>query len=80
MRDLIVSVPNHCLSFYCGLCSGAVLKVHKAVQCDSCGVWIHTECSFIAETQYETVNNTTVHGFARNVNSSTFLIPSLVNR
>ena len=42
----------------CGLCSGAVLKGHKAVRCDSCGMWIHNECSFIAETQYETVNNT----------------------
>ena len=42
----------------CGLCSGAVLKGHKAVRCDSCDMWIHNECSFIAETQYETVNNT----------------------
>ena len=42
----------------CGLCSGAVLKGHKAVRCDSCDMWIHNECSFIAEAQYETVNNT----------------------
>ena len=42
----------------CGLCSGAVLKGHKAVPCDSCDMWIHNECSFIAETQYETVHNT----------------------
>ena len=42
----------------CGLCSGAVLKGHKAVQCDNCDMWIHNECSFIAETHYETVNNT----------------------
>ena len=42
----------------CGLCSSAVLKGHKAVQCDNCGMWIQNECSFIAETQYETVNNT----------------------
>ena len=32
-----------------GLCSGAVLKGHKAVRCDSCDMWIHNECSFIAE-------------------------------
>ena len=31
---------------------------HKAVRCDSCDMWIHNECSFIAETQYEIVNNT----------------------
>ena len=42
----------------CSLCSGAVLKGHKAVQCDSCDMWIHSECSFITETQYETVSNT----------------------
>ena len=42
----------------CGLCSGAVLKGHKAVQCDSCDMWIHNECSFITETQLETVSNT----------------------
>ena len=24
----------------------------------TCDMWIHNECSFIAETQYETVNNT----------------------
>ena len=42
----------------CGLCTGAVLKGHKAVQCDSCDMWIHNECSFIAETQCETLNNT----------------------
>ena len=35
-----------------------ILKGHKAVQCDSCDMWIHNECSLIAETQYETVNNT----------------------
>ena len=42
----------------CGLCSGAVLKGHKAVQCGSCDMWTHNECSFTAETQYETVSNT----------------------
>ena len=36
----------------CGLCSGAVLKGHKAGRCDSCDMWIHNECSFIAETQW----------------------------
>ena len=41
-----------------GLCSGAVPKGHKAFQCDSCDMCIHNECSFIAETQYENVNNT----------------------
>ena len=43
----------------CGLCSGAILKGHKAVQWYSCDMWIHIECSYITETHYGTVNNTT---------------------
>ena len=42
----------------CGLCSGAVLKDHKAVQCDSCEMWVHNGYSFITESQYETLKNT----------------------
>ena len=42
----------------CGLCSGAVLKDHKAVQSDSCEMWVHNGCSFITESQYETLQNT----------------------
>ena len=38
----------------CGLCSGAVLKDHKAVQCNNCKMWVHNGCSFITESQYET--------------------------
>ena len=64
----------------CGLFSSAVLNGHRAVQCDSCDMWVHNECSFIAETQYETVKNTSCTWNVRNVNSSTFLIPTLMNR
>ena len=39
----------------CGLCSGAVLSVHKTVQCDGCEMWIHNECSFTTEAEYENV-------------------------
>ena len=39
----------------CDLCSDAVLSVHKAVQCDGCEMWIHNECSFITEAEYENV-------------------------
>ena len=39
----------------CGLCSGVVLSVHKAVLCDGCEMWIHNECSFITEAEYENV-------------------------
>ena len=40
-----------------GLCIGAVLNSHKAIQCDKCLMWVHNECSCITETQYETVQN-----------------------
>ena len=42
----------------CGLCSGAVLKDHSAVQCDSYEMWVHNGCSFVTESQYETLQNT----------------------
>ena len=41
----------------CGLCSGAVLNGHKAVQCDRCEMWIHTECSFVLDAEYGTLVN-----------------------
>ena len=41
-----------------GLCNGAVQKHHKAVQCDNCEMWVHNGCSFITESQYETLQNT----------------------
>ena len=36
----------------CRLYSGGDLNGHKAVQCDRCEMWIHTECSFILDTEY----------------------------
>ena len=52
-------------SWYCtnfkadyGLCSGAVLYGHKAVQCDKCEIWIHNKCSLITESEFDSVENT----------------------
>ena len=42
----------------CGLCSRAVLNGHKAVQCDGCELWIHNECLFISDDDYENVLTT----------------------
>ena len=28
-----------------------------AVNCDNCEVWVHNECSYISEIQYETLQN-----------------------
>ena len=41
----------------CSLCSGAVLNSHKAVQCDKCEMWVHKNCSFMSDLEYETMQN-----------------------
>ena len=41
----------------CGLCSGDVLNNHKAVQFDKCEMWVHNDCSFVTDFQYETMQN-----------------------
>ena len=41
----------------CSLCSGAVLNSHKAVQCDKCEMWVHNNCSFMTDSEYETMQN-----------------------
>ena len=58
----------------CGMCSGAVLSVHKAIQCDGarCGFTMN---AFITEAEFE---NLVVHGFVQNVNVSTFQTLSLL--
>ena len=48
--------PNQNCSI--GLCSGAVLYGHKAVQCDKCEMWIHNKCSLITESEFDSVENT----------------------
>ena len=53
----------------CSLCSGAVLNSHKAVQCDKCEMWVHNNCSYMSDSEYETMQNS-VHGFAQNVTFS----------
>ena len=41
----------------CGICSGAVLNDQKAVKCDKCNRWVHNDCSFVTDFQYETMQN-----------------------
>ena len=33
------------------------LNYHKAVQCDKCEMWVHNNCSFVTDFQYETMQN-----------------------
>ena len=62
---------THCKA-KCGLCSGAVLRGHKAVQGDSCDMWIHNEARSLQKLSLKLWTIQTVHGFARYVNSSLF--------
>ena len=63
--DELIMIENGSNDWYCtnckadcGLCSRAVLNGHKAVHCDCCELWIHNECSFISEDDYENVLTT----------------------
>ena len=51
----------------CGLCSGAVLYGHKAVQCDKFEMWIHNKCSLITESEFDSVGNTNCTWICPNV-------------
>ena len=51
-------MPAHLARNCSCVCIVFLLNGHNAVQCDSCDMWINNACSFIAETQYETVKNT----------------------
>ena len=42
----------------CGLCSGAVLYGHKAVQCDKCEMWIHNSAPSSQNLHFDSVGNT----------------------
>ena len=52
----------------CGLCSGAVLNDHNAVQCDKCERWVHNDCSFVTDFDYKPMQIQVAPGFVQNVN------------
>ena len=54
----------------CGLCSGAVLNDHKAVQCDKCEMRVHIECSFVTDFQKETMQSSSLSLKLKNLTSS----------
>ena len=37
----------------CGICHRDVLNNHKAIQCDHCQKWIHTQCCAIDDNAYK---------------------------
>ncbi len=53
------NVPWHCsnCSAPCGICHGDVLNDHKAIQCDHCLNWIHSQCCAIDDNEYKRLIN-----------------------
>ena len=41
----------------CGVCNKAVTWKHKAICCDSCGIWFHTQCENMRDIIYDTMHN-----------------------
>ena len=41
------------MKFPCGICNKSVKNNHKAIQCDSCDLWIHIVCNDISDAEYE---------------------------
>ena len=37
----------------CGICSKTVKTVHKAIQCDTCDLWVHITCNGNSDKEYE---------------------------
>ena len=37
--------------------ASVVLNSHKAVQCDKCEMWVQNNCSFMSDSEYETMQN-----------------------
>ena len=45
--------PRSCVKYQCGICYKSVRNDQKAVQCDSCDLWIHTVCNGTSDDEYE---------------------------
>ena len=48
--------------FPCKICNNPVLKNHKAVECDNCGLWVHIKCNEINTQTYKYLKKKAVHG------------------
>mgnify|MGYP001800302001 FL=1 len=49
--------------FPCGICSKVVKKNHKAVQCDTCNLWIHIKCNRIDKFTHESLKDEPEHAW-----------------
>ena len=41
--------PRRCVKFPCGICNKTAKNNHKAIQWDSCDLWIHRGCNLISD-------------------------------
>ena len=44
--------PRSCVKFPCGICNKTVKKNHKAIQCDSCDLWVYIGCNGVSDMKY----------------------------
>ena len=44
--------PKRPIKYPCGECGKAVKWTHRAVQCDSCDIWLHKDCMGMCSTVY----------------------------
>ena len=44
--------PKRPIKYPCGECRKAVKSTHRAVQCDSCDIWLHKDCMGMCSTVY----------------------------
>ena len=47
--------PRSCVKFFCGICNKSVKDNQKAIQCDSCDLWIHIVCNDISDDNLNNV-------------------------
>ena len=45
--------PRSCVKYPCGICYKSVKSNHKAVQCDTCDLWVHIGCNGTSDDEYE---------------------------
>ena len=48
-----ICIPHTKLRYPCGICNKSVMNNQKAIECDSCGKWIHIKCNGTTNEMYE---------------------------
>ena len=56
-NDIELNPGPRAPKYPCGVCQKAVTWKHKAICCDTCNTWFHTQCESIRDTIYDTMQN-----------------------